>query len=55
MDKLDHFLENEIGLEFFKSGFERVYETFKIFKKDFSKKTIVTIGGTNGKGETSFS
>ncbi|WP_127716441.1 hypothetical protein [Halobacteriovorax sp. HLS] len=52
---LDEFLSKEFGAEFFKPGLERITESFEIFNQLFkSKKTrIITVAGTNGKGETS--
>ncbi|MDD0852685.1 hypothetical protein HBN50_06235 [Halobacteriovorax sp. GB3] len=51
-DKLVSKLFNELGHENFKPGLDRLRPTFSKF--NFSNKKIITIGGTNGKGETSF-
>jgi len=52
--KLSTWLEENVGFEFFKGGFERLGEHYQNFKDQFKKKNvkIVTIGGTNGKGQT---
>lgn len=52
--KLSTWLEDNVGLEFFKGGFERLGEHYQSFKDQFQKKNIkiVTVGGTNGKGQT---
>lgn len=53
--KLSTWLSAHVGLEFFKGGFERLGEHFQFFKDQFKSKKIkiITIGGTNGKGQTS--
>ena len=59
MQKYDHILEKDLerflwenfGQEEFKGQLERTRRFFSPFKKKF--KTVITIGGTNGKGETS--
>jgi dihydrofolate synthase/folylpolyglutamate synthase len=53
--KLDNFLLNEFGPEFFKPGLDRITECFSEYNTLFEKSNvkIITIAGTNGKGETS--
>ncbi len=53
--KLETWLSTHVGLELFKGGFERLGLHFQKFKDEFTQKgiKIVTIGGTNGKGQTS--
>ena len=52
-DKLKQaWLENHCGTESFKPGLERIRPYFLDFKSNFSNKKIITIGGTNGKGQT---
>lgn len=53
-DKLiQEWLESHCGTETFRPGLERIRPYFLQFISNFSKKKIVTIGGTNGKGQTS--
>jgi dihydrofolate synthase / folylpolyglutamate synthase len=49
--KLEIFLWDNFGQEDFKGELERTKRFFSPFKRKF--KNIITIGGTNGKGETS--
>ncbi len=49
--KLEEFLWENFGQEDFKGELERTKRFFSPFKRKF--KNIITIGGTNGKGETS--
>lgn len=51
---LDEFLLNEFGPEFFKPGLDRITECFRDFDSKIKSKKIkiITIAGTNGKGET---
>ncbi len=48
---LENFLKENFGQEIFKGELARTYRFFKPYKKKFKK--IITIAGTNGKGETS--
>ncbi len=43
-----------VGIEKFKPDFERTIAFFARYQEFFRKKTLVTIGGTNGKGETCY-
>ena len=43
-----------VGLEKFKPDFERTFSFFSRYQKFFRKKILVTVGGTNGKGETCY-
>lgn len=49
--ELEKFLADNFGHEEFRGDLERTRRFFSPFKKKFKK--IITIGGTNGKGETS--
>jgi dihydrofolate synthase/folylpolyglutamate synthase len=51
---LDEFLLNEFGPEFFKPGLDRITTCFRDFNSKIKSKNIkiITIAGTNGKGET---
>ena len=51
---LDEFLVSEFGPEFFKPGLDRITECFREFNTQIksSKVKIITVAGTNGKGET---
>ncbi|MCO4795066.1 MAG: hypothetical protein KC493_15220 [Bacteriovoracaceae bacterium] len=53
--KIETWLADNIGLEFFKGGFDRLDKYFSDFKLVIqnSNTKIITIGGTNGKGQTS--
>jgi len=53
---LEAWLKDHVGFEFFKSGFARSVELLTPYKTQFqnSKLKIITIGGTNGKGQTCF-
>lgn len=57
IELIDNWILNNLNLENFTPGFERVERVFSIFKSQFNKRKIkiVTIGGTNGKGETAHS
>ncbi len=52
-EKLDHWLEKFLGNEVFQPDSSRLEKYFKTFKDGFKEKkiSILTIGGTNGKGE----
>lgn len=51
----DQWLVEKIGLEQFKGGFERIFQLLRPTAELIQKKTtVVTIAGTNGKGQTSF-
>lgn len=51
----DQWLVEKIGLEQFKGGFERIFKILKPTADLIQKKsTVVTVAGTNGKGQTSF-
>lgn len=52
--QLSTWLSTHVGLEFFKGGFERLGNHFQSFKDQFKKRgiQIITVGGTNGKGQT---
>lgn len=51
----DQWLIDHVGLEQFKGGFERVSKLLKPVAVEIQKKSkIITIAGTNGKGQTSF-
>ena len=50
---LELWLEKNLGYEIPKPGLERIRSAIRLLDLDFSKKKIITIGGTNGKGETS--
>jgi dihydrofolate synthase / folylpolyglutamate synthase len=54
MQKIDSLLEELTGKEFFKGGFERLIPLFSPFQSwlTINKTKIITISGTNGKGET---
>ena len=43
-----------VGLEKFTSHFKKTKDFFSRYRHLFAKKKIITIGGTNGKGETCF-
>ena len=53
--ELSTWLSTHVGLEFFKGGFERLGDHFQVFKNHFNSRNvqIITIAGTNGKGQTS--
>ena len=54
----DLLLEKHFSKEVFSPGFERVRERFKKFvnaSKNYSQLKIITVAGTNGKGEVCFS
>ena len=52
---LDEYLLDIFGPEFFKPGLDRITDCFKTYQDIFKSKEIkiITIAGTNGKGETS--
>lgn len=51
----DQWLIDHVGLEQFRGGFERVSKLLKPLAQQIQKKSkIITIAGTNGKGQTSF-
>lgn len=52
----EKWLEDKIGLEMFRGGFERITKVLAPYKTSFKQRhlTIFTIGGTNGKGQTAF-
>jgi dihydrofolate synthase / folylpolyglutamate synthase len=54
--ELETWLYQTIGLEMFRGGFERAQKTFAPYKKLFLERglQIITIAGTNGKGQTAF-
>lgn len=54
--QLEAWLYHTIGLEMFKGGFERAKTTLDPYKKIFQERQlkIITIAGTNGKGQTAF-
>jgi dihydrofolate synthase / folylpolyglutamate synthase len=57
MSELLHsWLEEKVGYEFFRGGFERIQEVLAPYKHKIERSgaKIVTIAGTNGKGQTSF-
>lgn len=47
-------LIEKLGHETFKPGLDRLRPHFSCFQNDFKQKKIVTVGGTNGKGETCY-
>ena len=51
--RLDHWLEKNVGLENFRPGLKRIKNAIQLFDLEFSSKRIVTVAGTNGKGQTS--
>jgi dihydrofolate synthase / folylpolyglutamate synthase len=53
--KLETWLATHVGLELFKGGFDRLDSHFSTIKKSLKEHNvkIITIGGTNGKGQTS--
>lgn len=55
-DSLELWLNNLLGVEKFKPGLDRIRPIFAPYKNEFSKRKIkiITIGGTNGKGECAF-
>lgn len=52
-NSLEDLVISHVGEEKFAPGMDRIRPYFKKFKNPFSKAKIVTIAGTNGKGETS--
>lgn len=53
-EKLVTMLLNELGHEHFRPGLERLSPYFQSYQNLFQAKKIITIGGTNGKGETCY-
>lgn len=53
---LEKWLEDHVGLEFFRSGFGRVSKALDLYKiwLEQTQTKIITVGGTNGKGQTCF-
>lgn len=53
---LEAWLKEHVGFEFFKSGFARSQQVLSPYKALFQNSNfkIITIGGTNGKGQTCF-
>lgn len=49
---LEKWLETNIGYEAFTPGLERISKAIDLFNLDLSKKRIISIAGTNGKGQT---
>ncbi len=49
---LENWMLEHYGNENAHLGLERLYLYFEKFKKSFSSKKIITVAGTNGKGET---
>lgn len=49
----DPWLEENIGYEILNPGLERIRQGVALLELDFSQRKIITIGGTNGKGQTS--
>ncbi len=54
-NNLDKILRDYFGAEFFRPGINGLEDSFKVFNQIFQSKKIqiVTIAGTNGKGQTS--
>lgn len=50
---LEKWLETNIGYEAFRPGLDRVYQALELFDLGLSQKKIISIAGTNGKGQTS--
>lgn len=49
---LEGWLERNLGFEVPRPGLQRIQKAIELFCLEFSQKKIITIGGTNGKGET---
>ncbi|MBC77500.1 MAG: hypothetical protein CME64_15965 [Halobacteriovoraceae bacterium] len=50
---LEKWLETNIGYEAFTPGLERISKAMDLFDLNLSQKRIISIAGTNGKGQTS--
>ncbi len=53
MSELDNFLHTNIGYEVFEPGLARISQFIEADREKLNSK-IITIGGTNGKGECSY-
>ena len=50
MSEINKWMERNYPKERFTPGFERLDKAFELFNLNFSKKNIITVAGTNGKG-----
>lgn len=50
---LNGWLEERLGLEAVEPGLDRIARAISLLNLDLNNKQVVTIGGTNGKGQTS--
>lgn len=50
---LEIWLESNIGYETPRPGLDRIKKAISLFGFEFSRKKVITVAGTNGKGETS--
>ena len=51
---IDSWLETKVGFENFKPGLDRLFPIFGSNLKKLSEIPVVTVAGTNGKGECAF-